>query len=257
MSDEINVLSRTQIIFVEPTSGSVAVLNAGPMGVAGPEGPSGGDPGPPGADGVGVPTGGTAGQVLTKDTSTDFDTSWQTPTGGGSGIPINDSDSNADFSLYHMTSENGAWAESVVSNNDPAGTGYRGAQIALRGDPNADAHTAGAEIAVDVASATASARAAIDLFADKTSPSSSQIELLAGTGTRQSGLFIRQDGVTLFTQLDASAPAPVFDLGKVQVAPANPPAQTARLFCRDNGSGKMQLVVRFPTGAVIVLATEP
>lgn len=35
----------------------------------------------PGAPGVGVPTGGTAGQVLTKDSPTDFDTSWQDPSG--------------------------------------------------------------------------------------------------------------------------------------------------------------------------------
>lgn len=42
--------------------------------------------GEPGAAGEGVPTGGTAGQVLTKDSGTDFDTSWQTPTGGSSGF---------------------------------------------------------------------------------------------------------------------------------------------------------------------------
>lgn len=32
---------------------------------------------------------------------------------------------------------------------------------------------------------------------------------------------------------------------------------TARLFCRDNGSGKTELCVRFPTGAVQVIETEP
>ena len=42
-------------------------------------------PGEQGPAGVGVPSGGVAGQVLTKDTTTDFDTSWQNPTGGGSG----------------------------------------------------------------------------------------------------------------------------------------------------------------------------
>lgn len=39
--------------------------------------------------------------------------------------------------------------------------------------------------------------------------------------------------------------------------PAAPAADKARLYARDNGSGKTQLVVRFPTGAVQVLATEP
>jgi hypothetical protein len=38
---------------------------------------------------------------------------------------------------------------------------------------------------------------------------------------------------------------------------AAPGANKARLYCRDNGSGKSQLVVRFPSGSVQVLATEP
>jgi len=38
--------------------------------------------------------------------------------------------------------------------------------------------------------------------------------------------------------------------------PAAPGANRARLFVRDNGLGKTQLCVRFPTGAVKVLATE-
>jgi hypothetical protein len=39
--------------------------------------------------------------------------------------------------------------------------------------------------------------------------------------------------------------------------PAAPSANRARLFARDNGVGKTQLCVLFPTGAVQVLATEP
>jgi hypothetical protein len=39
--------------------------------------------------------------------------------------------------------------------------------------------------------------------------------------------------------------------------PTAPAANKARLYVRDNGSGKTQLAVRFPTGAVQVLATEP
>jgi hypothetical protein len=38
---------------------------------------------------------------------------------------------------------------------------------------------------------------------------------------------------------------------------AAPASNKARLYARDNGAGKTQLVVRFPTGAVQVLATEP
>ena len=39
--------------------------------------------------------------------------------------------------------------------------------------------------------------------------------------------------------------------------PPAPAANRARLYVRDNGSGKTQLCVRFPTGAVQVLAVEP
>ena len=42
-----------------------------------------------------------------------------------------------------------------------------------------------------------------------------------------------------------------------RTAPATPSGNKMRLYCRDNGSGKTQLVVQFPTGAVQVVATEP
>jgi hypothetical protein len=40
-------------------------------------------------------------------------------------------------------------------------------------------------------------------------------------------------------------------------SPGVPPANQARLFVRDNGSGKTQLCVQFATGSPIVVATEP
>lgn len=43
-----------------------------------------GDQGPAGP---GMPLGGTAGQVLTKNSNTDNDTSWQNQTGGGMTLP--------------------------------------------------------------------------------------------------------------------------------------------------------------------------
>lgn len=39
--------------------------------------------------------------------------------------------------------------------------------------------------------------------------------------------------------------------------PSAPAANTGRLYFRDNGAGKTQLVCRFPTGAIQVVATEP
>lgn len=38
---------------------------------------------------------------------------------------------------------------------------------------------------------------------------------------------------------------------------ALPAANKVRIICKDNGSGKTQLAVQFPTGAVQVIATEP
>jgi hypothetical protein len=38
--------------------------------------------------------------------------------------------------------------------------------------------------------------------------------------------------------------------------PSNPTANTLHLYCRDNGSGKTQLCVMFPSGSATVIATE-
>lgn len=54
--------------------------DTGATGATGAQGPIG-PQGPAGADGVGVPSGGTAGQVLTKIDGTDYNTSWQNASG--------------------------------------------------------------------------------------------------------------------------------------------------------------------------------
>jgi len=65
----------------------------GSTGATGPQGPIGntGPQGPTGATGAGVPTGGTTGQVLAKTSGADYATSWQTPTGGGTGNSVTQS----------------------------------------------------------------------------------------------------------------------------------------------------------------------
>ena len=47
-----------------------------------------------------------------------------------------------------------------------------------------------------------------------------------------------------------------YELSEI-AAPAAPLANRARLFLKDNGAGKTQLCVRFNTGAVQVIATQP
>ena len=58
---------------------------AGETGATGPQGPAGpqGETGADGANGVGVPVGGTTGQVLKKKSDTDYDTEWGA---AGSGV---------------------------------------------------------------------------------------------------------------------------------------------------------------------------
>lgn len=63
MSQEINVVAKTQIIVVESPSSSISVINAGPQGPAGPSG-------------SGVPSGGTTGQVLAKLSNTNGHVGW-------------------------------------------------------------------------------------------------------------------------------------------------------------------------------------
>lgn len=69
-----------------PTGATGATGATGPVGADGPQGIQGiqgeqGIQGPQGDPGEGVPTGGTTGQVLTKTSSTDYDTEWADATG--------------------------------------------------------------------------------------------------------------------------------------------------------------------------------
>jgi hypothetical protein len=63
-------------------SGKISTMGIGAKGDAGAVGPEG----PQGDPGEGVPAGGTTGQVLTKQSGTDYDADWETPTGGSGGI---------------------------------------------------------------------------------------------------------------------------------------------------------------------------
>lgn len=68
--------------FVGDEAAWLASLEGADSTVPGPTGPAGAN----GADGVGVPAGGTTGQVLAKTSATDYDTEWATPAATGSGV---------------------------------------------------------------------------------------------------------------------------------------------------------------------------
>lgn len=67
------------------------------------------------------------------------------------------------------------------------------------------------------------------------------------------GQFSMNGGLTLA----GTAGAGYLDITEQSADPAAPAANGARLFCKDNGAGKTQLCVRFNTGAVQVIATQP
>ena len=91
---------------------------AGPQGDVGPQGPKG-EQGKPGENGVGVPVGGTVGQVLTKKTATDYDTEWTDPQGGGSGLPEG---GTTGAILTIDTEGNPAWTSSMGWSPNPMGS---------------------------------------------------------------------------------------------------------------------------------------
>ena len=79
MTTIITTKSASRVVINSPIVDSEVTVSNGPKGDPGATGPAGA----PGSNGIGVPTGGTTGQVLTKNSATDYDTSWQTVSGGG------------------------------------------------------------------------------------------------------------------------------------------------------------------------------
>ena len=61
----------------------------GPTGAAGPTGPTG-STGATGNDGVGIPAGGTVGQILAKIDDNDYNTEWVNNTGGGGASSVSE-----------------------------------------------------------------------------------------------------------------------------------------------------------------------
>lgn len=83
---------------------------AGPQGLQGETGPAGpqGERGLPGADGIGIPPGGSSGQVLAKASASDYSTEWVDPPQGGGSNGI-------------------VWSDPItynVTSVDPASTNY-------------------------------------------------------------------------------------------------------------------------------------
>jgi hypothetical protein len=79
--------------------------------------------------------------------------------------------------------------------------------------------------------------------------------LTPGTVGTSPGTTGTTPGTTGTTPGTTSPPSRDF-IDLVEIPSTTVPANTARLFARDNGAGKTQLLVQFATGAAKVLATE-
>lgn len=98
-------------------------------------------PGPAGPAGVGVPVGGTTGQVLAKNSSTNYDTVWVNPSGGG--VPYSGATGNVNLGEYELkagqvtldTTPTGTAAVGTTRWNDNTGTSettLKGGSVVLK-----------------------------------------------------------------------------------------------------------------------------
>lgn len=110
----------------------------------------------PGPAGPGVPAGGALNQVLTKDSGTDYDTSWQDPQGASGGAP--------DDATYLVTTAHGDLSAEVVVGATPGG------ELGGTWDsPTVDASHSGSTHAAVQAAAEATAAAALSAHLTDTS----------------------------------------------------------------------------------------
>ena len=98
----------------------------GPQGIQGPKGDPGeqGPQGQAGAAGVGVPSGGTTGQVLKKASNTNYDTEWVDESGGGGGmaeyvVSFVDPGDPTSAELLAAVAVFSSWIQDPASNNPP------------------------------------------------------------------------------------------------------------------------------------------
>lgn len=112
------------------------------------------------------------------------------------------------------------------------------------------------EVLFDQAASANNKTAVLILTEEPIPPNRGWIDLVVydGAGNPMAALELNYQGAAFDCPLDMMDH--YIDLEEM-TAPAAPGADKARLFVQDNGAGKSQLCVRFHTGAVQILATEP
>ena len=103
----MNFASSTHVATVDITGVTETTGETGPQGEQGATGQQG-PQGETGAAGVGVPSGGTTGQVLKKASNTNYDTEWADESGGGGG-----SSGAVDLGKLTLDSATGAYTATI------------------------------------------------------------------------------------------------------------------------------------------------
>ena len=127
--------------------------NPDPVNIKGPKGDTGergeqGEQGLPGATGPGVPTGGTAGQVLSKTGDGDYETAWKDATGGTSLNNFKELTATAEAKInFDDITEPGVYFLNNIkgnSSNSPD-TKMKNCVLIVQGDISRDSTLSGAE----------------------------------------------------------------------------------------------------------------
>lgn len=151
-------------------------------GAQGPQGPPGtpGTNGTNGTNGVGVPTGGTTGQVLTKTSGADYATQWSTPSGGAGNVNVPE--------LIALTTPG---ASAIVANavrtfRSPEARTFVGVRLGASTAPT------GADLIVDIK------KNGTSIFLD----AASRLKIVAGSKTSVGGTYTLAAGFTGFADDD-------------------------------------------------------
>ena len=82
MTVGVSITSNPISVAIQSDTIAISFANSGPQGVTGPQGAIG-PAGPTGPSGIGLPPGGTTGQVATKASNNDYDVEWSSAGGSG------------------------------------------------------------------------------------------------------------------------------------------------------------------------------
>jgi hypothetical protein len=131
----VNGKSAYELAFANGFNGTESQWLASLVGDTGPQGPAGTN-GTNGTNGVGVPTGGSTGQVLAKVNETDYNTQWVTPSGGNDNLGNHIATQNLNMSnnaITNATNITSTGTATLGGNTYPTTTGTNGQVLTTNG----------------------------------------------------------------------------------------------------------------------------